>query len=178
MLCTKITTFLCLAALVTVAAAQAFDYASYKPGDLDDLLAMPRPKTGTNMGDLKKFALSVTLESYAETECGMAKLLKFSMSMLPTLYPKGFVDTLSMSKCIKVKSPKGSKVSLAIQDKVADFLPDEVPLGTEIKLYCVLILVSADGPGLIVSEFEAPPAPEKKKGSSRSVSLPHLAAVQ
>lgn len=178
MLRTKTTTFLCLAALVMVTAAQAFDYASYKPGDLDDLLAMPRPETGANMGDLKKFAFSATLESYAETECAMAKLLKFSMSMLPTLYPKGFVDTLSMSKCNKVKSPKGSTFALAIQDKVADFLPDEVPLGTAIKLYCVLVLVSADGPGIIVSEFEAPPAPKKKRGSSRSLPLPHLFAVQ
>jgi hypothetical protein len=178
MLRTKTTTFLCLAALVMVTAAQAFDCASYKPGNLDDILAMPRPKTGTNMGDLKKFALSVTLESYAETECGMAKLLKFSMSMLPTLYPKGFVETLSMSKCIKVKSTKGSTVFLAIQDRVADFLPGEVPLGTEIKLYCVLVLVSADGPGIVVSEFEAPPAPEKKKGSSRRVPSPRCVAVQ
>jgi hypothetical protein len=178
MLRTRTATFLCLAALVMVTAAQAFDYDSYKPGNLDDILAMPRPKTGVNMGDLKKFAFSATLESYAETECAMAKLLKFSMSMLPTLYQKGFVDTLSMSKCIKVKSPKGSTFSLAIQDKVADFLPDEVPLGTEIKLYCVLILMSADGPGLIVSEFEVPPAPEKKTGSNRSVPVPHLVAVQ
>jgi hypothetical protein len=178
MLRTKATTFLCLAALVMVTAAQAFDYASYKPGDLDGILAMPRPKTGTNMGDLKKFALSVTLESYAETECAMAKLLKFSMTMLPTLYPKGFVDTLSMAKCIKVKSAKGASVSLAIQDKVADFLPDEVPLGTQVTLYCVLVLISADGPGLIVSEFEAPPAPEKKTGSSGILPLPHLVAVQ
>jgi hypothetical protein len=157
----KLTTILCLAAFATVAGAQGFDFASYKPGDLDDILAMPRPKTGADMGNLQKFALAVTLESYAETGCAMAKLLKFSMTTLPTVYPKGFVDSLSMSKCIKVKSPKGATFPLAIQDKVADFLPDEVPLGTEIKLYCVLVLVSADGPGLVVSEFEAPPAPKK-----------------
>jgi hypothetical protein len=162
MLRTTATTILCLAALVAIAAAQGFDYASYKPGDLDDILAMPRPKTGTDMGDLQKFALTATLESYAETGCAMAKLVKFSMTMLPTVYPKGFVDSLSMSKCIKVKSVKGATVPLAIQDKVADFLPEEVPLGTEIKLYCVLVLVSADGPGMVVSEFEAPPASPKK----------------
>ena len=178
MLRTKTTIYLCLTALVMVTAAQAFDYASYKPGDLDDILAMPRPKTGADMGDLQKFALSVTLEAYAETECGLAKFLKFSMTMLPTLYPKAFVNTLSMSKCIKVKSTKGSTVSLAIQDRVADFLPDEVPLGTEIKLYCVLVLVSADGPGIVVNEFEAPPAPEKKTGSSQGLPSPHLVALQ
>ncbi len=156
MLRTKTTALLCLTALVVVATAHAFDYASYKPGDLDDVLAMPRPKTCVTMSDLQKLNLTVTLESYAEKECGLAKLLKFSMSMLPDMYPKEVLDTLSMSKCIKVKTPKGATVSLAIQDKVADFLPEEVPLGAQIKLYCLLILMTADSPGILVSDFQSP----------------------
>ena len=159
MLRIKITTLLCLAALVAVTAAQAFDYASYKPGNLDDILAMPRPKTGVDVVPFQKLNLKVTLESYEEKECGLAKLVRFSMSMLPTAFPREFVDALSMSKCIKIKSAKGSTVTAAIQDRVADFLPKEVPLGTEIQVYCVLICLTADGPGLVVTEFEAPPAP-------------------
>jgi len=146
--------------------ALGFDFASYKPGDLDEVLAMPGPKTGVDVISLQKPALKVTPESYAE-QCGVAAAIKLSMSMLPTLYPRGFVDALSMAKCIKVKSPKGTTVSIAIQDKVADFLPKEVPLGTEILVYCVLVCRTAEGPGLVVAEFKAPEA-----GSGGQISRP------
>ncbi|MEW6532662.1 MAG: ankyrin repeat domain-containing protein [Thermodesulfobacteriota bacterium] len=146
----------CLVVLITASAAAAFDYASYKPGDLDEILAMPRPKTGVTLSDLQKVALKVTLESYAQEGCSMAGVLKFSMTMLPTVYPKELMDTLSKTKCINIKSPKGSIVTVAIQDKVADFLPEEVPLGTEIQVYCLLIAMTDKGPGILVSEFEAP----------------------
>lgn len=149
----------CLVALIMASGAVAFDYASYKPGDIDEILAMPRPKTGVTLSDLQKVALKVTLESYAQEGCSMAGVLKFSMTMLPTVYPKELMDTLSKSKCINVRSPKGSVVTVAIQDKVADFLPEEVPLGTEIQVYCLLIAMTDKGPGILVSEFEAPEPP-------------------
>jgi hypothetical protein len=149
-----ILSFICLAALVAVCCAQDFDYASYKPGDLEQVLAKPKPATGFDVISPERFALKVTLESYAET-CGLAATIKLSTSMLPSVYPKGFVDALNGSKCVKVKSPKGVTASIAIQDAVAEFLPKEVPLGTEITVYCVLVCMTAEGPGLVVSEFES-----------------------
>jgi hypothetical protein len=152
---TRIAIYASLFALTVVGNTHAFDYDSYKPGDLDQILGEPRPQSGMTITGLQKLRLSVTLESYAES-CGMGKALTFSMSMLPTVYPRGFVDAISMSQCIKVKSAKGSLASLVIQDKVAEFLPKEVPLGTRIDIYCVLIGLTPDGPGMIVSEFQVP----------------------
>jgi hypothetical protein len=153
----KTTIFVCMATLVMVASSQAFDYDSYKPGDLDEVLAMPKPKTGVDVISMQKIALKATLESYAEG-CPAAGILKLAMKMLPSMYPKEFADSISTSKCIKVKSPKGVTVAAVIQDKVAEFLPKEVPLGTEVKLYCVLMCMTAEGPGMIVTEFQAPAA--------------------
>jgi hypothetical protein len=92
----------------------------------------------------------------------VAAIINLTMKMLPTMYPREFSDAISMSKCIRIKSPKGVTVSAVIQDKVADFLPKEVPLGTEVKLYCVLMCLSAEGPGMIVTEFQVPGAAETK----------------
>ena len=150
---TTVLSLLCLAVLAAGSPVQGFDFASYKPGDLDEVLAMPKPKTGVDVISLQKLALNVTLESYAQ-KCGLAGVIKFSMSMLPTVYPREFVNALSGSKCVKVKSLKGTTVSLAIQDKVAEFLPQEVPLGSRMTAYCVLVCMTADGPGLIVAEFQ------------------------
>ncbi|HTY23892.1 MAG TPA: hypothetical protein VMC85_12215 [Desulfomonilaceae bacterium] len=176
MLRAKAAMLLCLAAFLLVATAQAFDYASYKPGDLDEILAMPRPKSGVDVIPFQKFALKVTLESCAE-RCPVADVLKLSMTMLPDMYPKGFVNTLSQSKCIKVKSLKGITVAVAIQDRVADFLPKEVPLGTEIQIYCLLICMTADSPGILVNDFQAPetnpagPDEQRPKGAARGDDL-------
>jgi hypothetical protein len=157
----KIASVICLAICVMIAPAHAFDYDSYTPGNLDEVLQMPRPKSGVDVISLQKLQLTVKLESYAEQECALSKTIQLSMRMLRDLYPQQVVDSVSMSKCVKVKSPKGSIVSVAIQDKVADFLPKEVPLGTEIKVYCLLICMTADAPGLLISEFEGP---EESKG--------------
>ena len=133
MLRAKAAMLLCFATLVLAAAAQAFDYASYKPGDLDEILAIPRPKSGVDvMISFQKFALKVTLESYAE-KCAVADVLKLLITMSRDMYPAGFVNTLSQSKCIKVKSPKGSTVAVAIQDRVADFLPKRSHWGQKYK---------------------------------------------
>jgi hypothetical protein len=147
-------------ALVIATIVQAFDYDSYKPGDLDEVLAMKKPATGVDVISMQKLALKATLESYPEQgTCPAANVLKLTMKMLPSIYPKEFADAISMTKCIKVKSPKGVTVGAIIQDKVADFLPKEVPLGTEIQLYCVLMCMTPEGPGMIVTEFKAPKEP-------------------
>ncbi len=154
MLRIKASTILCLGVLVAFANAYAFDFASYKPEDLDDILAQPKPKTGATMSDPRKVNFTVTLESSAEEGCGLAAFLKFSMSILPTVYPKVLLDTLSRSKCIKVKSAKGSIITVAIQDQVAEFLPAEVPLGSRLQVYCLWIATTTDGPAILVSEFQ------------------------
>jgi hypothetical protein len=157
MIRTKTAILVSIVTLVMVTAAQAFDYDSYKPGDLDEVVAMPKPKSGVDVISMQKIALKATLESYAEG-CPVAAIINLTMKMLPSMYPREFADSISTAKCIKIKSPKGVTVAAVIQDKVADFLPKEVPLGTEVKLYCVLMCMTADGPGMIVTEFQTPGA--------------------
>ena len=139
------------------AGAQAFNYKSYPPGDLDEILTISKPKTGADITDPKKYCLTVTLESYAETDCGLAGLVKMTMTMLPTVYQGNIRYSVAMAKCIKVKSAKGAVVTLAIQDSVADFLPKEVPLGSTFKIYCILLGMTSDGPLVLVNEFEVLP---------------------
>lgn len=137
--------------------AQAFDHKSYPAGDLDKIIAKPKPKKGFDISDPEKYCLTVTLESYAETNCGLAGIVKMTMTMLPTVYPKNFQDSIAMAKCIKVKSAKGVMVTVAIQDPVADFLPKEVPIGSTFKIYCILMGMASDGPLMLVNEFEVLP---------------------
>jgi hypothetical protein len=160
----KTAILVCMFTSVIAATVQAFDYDSYQPGDLDEVLAKPRPKSGVDVISMQKLALKATLESYPDKEtCPVADILKLAMKMLPSLYPKAFADSISASKCIKIKSPKGVTLAVVIQDKVADFLQKEVPLGTEVKLYCVLVCITAEGPGMIVTEFKAPNAAKAKE---------------
>lgn len=161
-----------LVALALACSAEAFDYDSYKPGNLDDVLALNRPKTGMDIITPQKLRLKVTLESYAK-KCGVAGMIKLSAKMLRGIYPQPFVDALAMSQCVTVKSPKGVSVTLAIQDKVAEFLPKEVPLGTEILVYGILVCMTADGPGLVISEFEVPD-PSK---TGLHLPIPHIIDV-
>jgi len=156
----KTAVLFCLAILVAGTGAHGFDYASYKPADLDEILALPKPQSGVDVSEFQKFAFTVSLEAYAE-KCNAAGVLKLVMTMLPTVYPKPFAEALSESKCIKVKSAKGASLQVATQDKVAEFLPAEVPLGSNVKVYCLLMCMTADGPGLLVTEFEAHAAPKE-----------------
>ena len=167
MYCLKVVALSCFAAVIAVASAQAFDHASYPPGDLDKVLEMPKPKTGVDVISLQKFRLKVTLESY-ERKCHVADMIKLSASMLRDMYPPEFTASLSKSKCVQVKSPKGVIVSLAIQDKVAEFLPKEVPLGSEILAYCVLVCMLPDGPGMVIADFQVPAAKGANRASAQS----------
>lgn len=153
----KITAIIIVILFVVTAGAQAFNYKSYPSGDMDKILEKHKPKTGFDISDPEKCCLTVTLESYAETNCGLAGIVKMTMTMLPSLFPKDFQDSVAMAKCIKVKSAKGAVVTLAIQDPVAGFLPKEVPIGSTLKIYCILMGMASDGPLMLVNEFEVLP---------------------
>lgn len=138
----------------TTAAGYNFDFDSYKPTPLEEILRAKRPKTGVDVGMPRKFRCTVTLESYAKPNCGPGGLILFTMSMLPDVYSPQIKRAMSERKCIRVKSEDGNYVVLAIQDKVAEFLPEEIPLGSPVNLYCVLVCVAADGPCIVVTEFQ------------------------
>jgi hypothetical protein len=113
-----------LVALIATPAL-AFDFARYKPADLDDILAKPRPQSGLDLHDAKPLRLEVTLVSYQET-CAV-QAIPTAMTMLG--FSKEQIDGVQASRCIKVRSAKGKEAMLFIQDVVRAYLPREVPLG-------------------------------------------------
>jgi hypothetical protein len=147
--------------LVGILPAQAFDYARYQVTDLDQLMAQKRPKAGVDLYPARPLKLKVVLAGYAEgCESGLVK-----RTMVMADIPKDQVDALAISRCIKIRSPKGKELRIFIQDVVADFLPKEVPLGSSITLYAVHLFTGSNGPGLLVNEFstsDAPPSAEKE----------------
>jgi len=129
--------------------AEAFDYARYQVTDLDQLMARKRPKAGVDLYPARPMKLKVALAGYAEgCESGLVK-----RSMVMADIPKDQVDALAITRCIKIRSPKGKQLRIFIQDVVADFLPKEVPLGSSITLYAVHLFTGPNGPGLLVNEF-------------------------
>lgn len=159
---------LCLAAAFMMAGtahALAFDYARYQVADLDTLLAQSRPRSGADLYPALPFRLRVTLVSYAEG-C-RTEFVKRSMVIADI--PKDQVDALAITRCIKVRSPKGTELRVFIQDEVAAFLPKEVPLGSSLTLYAIHLFTKADGPGLLVNEFSTNagngPADQRAEGT-------------
>ena len=139
-----------LTALTLPVAAGAFNFAQYNSGDLDQILAAPRPESGVNLLSPQKLRFEVSLLSYAKS-CN-TKFLNRSMVMLGA--PQQMVDTLPISKCIQVKTEKGKNATMYIQDKVAESLPQEAPLGSALNIFGDFLFLSKDGPGILVNEFQ------------------------
>lgn len=140
-----------LALLGAPLASAAFNFDQYKPGNLDELLSQERPDSGTKVLTPQKLNIEVTLVSYAE-RCNTV-FLKNTLVMLGV--PKDVVAGVPISKCIKVKSAKGQIASLYVQDTVAEYLPDEVPLGSMFNIYSDFVFLGKDGPGILVNEFQS-----------------------
>lgn len=145
---------ICAAGLLTLltlpVAAGAFNLAQYNAGDLDQILAEPRQENGIKLLSPQKLRFEVSLLSYAES-CDTG-FLRRSMVMLGA--PQQVVDTLPVSECIQVKTAKGNSTTVYIQDKVAGFLPQEVPLGSALSIFGDLLFLDKDGPGILVNEFQ------------------------
>jgi hypothetical protein len=132
-----------------VSQSWGFDYGRYQAADLDDIIAQKRPATGADVFRALPYRMTVTLSSYAEP-CN-ATFLKRSMIMMGI--PKLQVDATPIASCIKVRSATGKAQSVFIQDKVAEFLPKEVPLGSRLMLFVIHLYTDPDGPGLLINEF-------------------------
>ncbi|MGJ4929970.1 M23 family metallopeptidase [Bradyrhizobium sp. HKCCYLS2038] len=154
-----------LLALVVLAghrAEAAFDFARYKEASLDDLLALPRPRTGVDVKRAAPFKLEVTLSDVG----GVCPSEFLKRSMLISGFTKEQVDALGVSHCIKVRSAKGRELKVFVQDIVYGFLPREVPVGGKLTLYAIHVFTSAEGPGLLVNEFQTAQSAEQPKPPS------------
>lgn len=125
-----------------------FDHARYKAADLDEVIGLARPEIGADIYPVLPLKIAVALISYGEP-CNTG-FLKQSMFMMGQ---KDVVENVPITSCIKVRSAKGKTVPLYIQDRVAEFLPKEVPLGRMVALYVSQVYISPDGPALLVNDF-------------------------
>jgi murein DD-endopeptidase MepM/ murein hydrolase activator NlpD len=146
----KLAGFAALVVLLGSSSASAFDYARYQATDLDALMAEPRPRAGVDLYPARPLKLAVTLVSYPKA-CETRDLKKF---MITAGIPKDQADTLQATQCIKVRSAGGKELLLFVQDKVADFLPKEVPLAGPVTLFAIHLFTAPGGPGLLVNEFK------------------------
>jgi murein DD-endopeptidase MepM/ murein hydrolase activator NlpD len=136
--------------LFGVQTASGFDYASYRPADLDEVIEQKRPTSGIDIFPGLLLNITVSLTSYAEP-CNVA-ILKGAMIVTGL---KDWIETVPITRCIKVRTAKNRFLSLFIQDKVAESLPKEVSLGSAVTLFATHVFTNPEGPGLLVNEFLA-----------------------
>ena len=149
-------------ACLSASSAWCFDFSRYQPTNLDHLLAQQRPQSGVDLYPARPLKLDVLLAEYGHP-CDPGVLKR---SMIATGIPTAFVEAVPLSRCIKVRSAKGALASVFIQDKVAEFLPGEVPLGSALTLYAIHVFTGPDGPGLLANEFlsDRTPLPKPDEG--------------
>ena len=138
-------------AVILASDAAAFDYARYKGASLDEILERQRPPAGADIYRGENLRLDVTLVRQAY-DCNTGFLKR---TMMMTGIDRDRIDKVPMSKCIQVKSPKGQVVQLFIQNVVAEFLAQEVSLGSPVTIFVLLIFMDTNGPGMLVNEFDA-----------------------
>jgi hypothetical protein len=147
----KIACSVVIAASLYASSVHGFDYSRYQPAELDEIIAQLRPKSGVDILAQTRLKIIGTLMAYGEP-CDTG-FLKKAMSMGGT--PQSFIETVPITRCIKLRSAGGKDVPLFIQDKVAEFLPKEIRIGDAVTLFVLRVFNAANGPGLLVNEFSA-----------------------
>jgi len=136
--------------LVSLSPAYAVDFAQYKAGDLDQLLAVPKVKSGIKMVVPQQLHFRAILAAPVQN-CN-TDILKRTMVMQGN--KKEVVDKMALSKCLNIKSAKGASTSVFIEDNVAERLSREAKPGEVIELFCAYLYIGPAGPTLLVNEFK------------------------
>ena len=147
------------------AATAAFDPTRYEAADLDVIAARKPPiGNGVDVYPMRTYRFEVTLVAQA-MPC-KTNFLKWAMQT--SGIEKSQVESIPVSSCIKVKSPKGKVLSVFVQDALSESLQKEVPLNGKLTLYATLIYFDQEGPGMIMNEFTSQQA-DKDCGCGRDV---------
>jgi hypothetical protein len=139
-----------LALFCCASFGQGLNFAQYKPADLDKILAQPRPQKGVRMEGPQKLWFEVKMAAFAES-CD-ATFLKKAMVTLGA--KKEMVESVPISKCVKVTSAKGVTTPVYIQDRVAKYLPKDASVGSILIIYCDYLYVRADDLGLLLNDYK------------------------
>jgi Peptidase family M23 len=136
--------------LLLAEATAGFDPARYEAAHLDVIAARKPPMgNGVDVFPMRPYRFEVTLVAQA-TPC-KTNFLKWAMQT--SGIEKSQVESIPVSRCIKIKSPKGKVLSVFIQDVLSESLEKEVPLNGKLTLYATLIYFDQQGPGMIMNEF-------------------------
>lgn len=135
---------------VPLSLAYGFEFDQYKSGDLDQLLATPKIKSGIKMVIPQKLHFRAMLSVPAQN-CN-TDILKRTMIMQGN--KKEVVDNMALTKCVNFKSTKGASTSVFIDDKVAERLSREVKPGEFIDVFLEYLYISTTGPTLLAHEYK------------------------
>ena len=141
--------------LMFTCVAWAFDYTRYKEADLDVIVndktwVKEAPSMSLTLLEPTKLKFLVTLENPAYP-CSNG-VLQAAMNMLGA---GEILKQVPINSCVEVKTQGGAIVKMFIQDVLVDYLAEEVKPGEKLILYCDYLFWNANGPGILVNEFEA-----------------------
>ena len=95
---------------VGVQVAQGFDYARYRPVDLDELLERKWPTGGADLYRAVPMKITVNLAAYGEA-CPIG-FLKKTMQMMGSIWD----DAVPITRCVNAPSPDHFWVSICMED--------------------------------------------------------------
>ncbi len=135
---------------VSFSSAYGFNFEQYKQGDLDQLLTVPKIKSGVKMVVPQQIHFRAVLAGPVQN-CS-TDILKRTMIMQGN--KQEVVDKMALTKCLNIRSAKGAAISVFIEDKVAERLSREVNPGEVIDLFCTYLYITPTGPTLLVNEYK------------------------
>jgi hypothetical protein len=135
---------------IWVSPGLAIDEGEYKPNDLDQLLAIPKIKSGVKLVVPKKFHFRAILAAPVQN-CN-ADILKRTLVMQGS--NKEAVEKMAISKCQVLRSAKGGTLGVFVEDKVGERLVQETKPGMVVNIYATFPYISPSGPALLVNDFK------------------------
>lgn len=121
-------------------AAAAFDYASYQPADIDELIEQSRGYTPEETEGQTLFTSPRKVRLVAE--------LHAYPWPCPDLLPHTLLKTIGvaepppMARCMQLRSSGGGVVLLWIQESIAEFVEEEYALGDPIEVRALWLFVN------------------------------------
>jgi hypothetical protein len=153
--------------------SQGFDYQSYPPRDLDEIIAgaptvqsitddvegrpmLPELKNAKSQAAMKiirsqKLKLYVVLDAWPEPVTNRTPLPQPPHEY--ALRAIGWNPPPPANSVVRVRSPQGRVIAMHIQDGLVPALKKEIRPGDRVTLYCLLFYYDKNGPGMIINEF-------------------------
>jgi len=133
--------------------AEAFDYESYTPTTLDEILDHP-PAISEGMDIFFKkrdLAATVTEVPGPGTAVIVGRVLRIRGVISQTQ------EAPAVNHCVTVKSDMGKSVRMFLQDVLVETFRVEAPVGTRVRLWVAYLYYGAASRehGFLVNEFEA-----------------------